>query len=1364
MKALRAAFWAALGTLFVVVFLLFISVVFYYILLIPPVQQRALRFAELQMSRFMLGDVSIERVESDLLRRIELHGVHAKGLGTYGDSIDVGQITVKYYLPALFRKTVRVSSVDIKDVHGHVVWADKWIRLPVLPQDLAEPSEADSAKADSSDGEDFSVDSMDWKVDLGTARAYNVNAVYRDSDHRFVGEIRHTYAEAEFHTLDSFSVKLQVPDARYESPWWTGVLDTIDGTGVITWKDMEIFDCLVEGSGSRVKGGGRIAFTSDGKWNLQADVSTGIEPLPVLYESLPGLGKAGHLKAKASWVGSLDDPTLSAQVGGYGLRYDDFQIDRLDLNAGYGKDKLARARVRGRSQMGSFDVLSSMKIDSLMSRPAFGDYSFSASMDKLDLEPLLSKVKIPVSVPGDSGSMRVSVDGSGIDESPSLMKASVSIMGEDFSDKPLEVSTSLSDGAWDIVGNWGLNRIEGEGTFSFENMSLLGYVAADIPVPSMISAQFFREKTSGQLMSHMDIAGKIDNPRIEALVKGDRIRWRGIRADSVDASLVFENREFTLSRADAIIDGELETIGPYFGLDSASGKVKVDMSSTGSFGDLFAHAYVQGEQVRYRKEGADAVSGIVVLQGDTLRWTDFSAKEKKTVFVSNGRLVLKPGLELDTDTDLLLEEDGAMHPAGALSVSGKLHNDTVSVDYRISDLDLRITDPWTPSDNAVKGTFHALGQLSGSIENPRGVLEFQAVNPSVRKYKVSNLTSTVKLADSLISAEGWVGFQGESPGIDFSSALPLLPGSGWKIDESGERTALAMAQADTFDVRAFTELFGEDYSAYGPAKFKAQLKNEGSGWEVDASAEVNDSELKYIPGRVQASDVNLRADVSGYSNKPNLTFELSSGPVIMPKVRIENTRFRGHTGLDTLFVNDATLNFKDSGLVSVRAKAPYACMDSVLYKEGLEADFKIMRFPTAVVAPFIPRYSLRNGMLNGAGHVSVSQGKPVVDGDLSLAGLKFTIPDIQPSVGPISADLVFSGNTIRVRSARARWGSGKMRASGHAVWTPQRLDDLDLRLRAEEVEFELPEVVHVGIEQAGLRVFDQDDGFLVSGKMNLGQTRYVRDMQILEVVNQMQISRDVRKEPDPFLQSVDLRIDVDLAENMNVDMNLGTLNLDGRMAVTGSLAEPGFKGDVQLGDGYVLYLDRRFTISEGAFYNPDPFTFNPKLDIKAYSEVWAYSPVSNDEQYLIHLNVSGTLEDPVVRFSSEPSLSQLDILSVLTLGQRVGSIGSDLNERLKAFAAQQLAGFGARKLEQLLGFERIELSGDLLSMDGDQSPRLSIAKRISSRLMLTYETLVGQLSERKMTAHYRLTPHIYLEGQTTSDGKNGVDLIFRFSR
>jgi translocation and assembly module TamB len=323
-----------------------------------------------------------------------------------------------------------------------------------------------------------------------------------------------------------------------------------------------------------------------------------------------------------------------------------------------------------------------------------------------------------------------------------------------------------------------------------------------------------------------------------------------------------------------------------------------------------------------------------------------------------------------------------------------------------------------------------------------------------------------------------------------------------------------------------------------------------------------------------------------------------------------------------------------------------------------------------------------------------------------------------------------------------------------------------MNLRASRLAFELPGVIQVGIETADLQLSDENDKFVVSGRAALAPSHYVRDVSIVEMINNMQIRDDVRREPNPFLQSVLFRIDLDLANNMNVNMNLGTLLADGRLSLMGNAAEPGFVGEIKIIDGFVYYLDRKFKIDEGILFNSDPALINPNLNITAYADVSTYSSsvASRGEQFTITLGITGTMENPVVRFTAEPELSELDILSVLTLGQRMGSVGSDINERLANIAAQQAIGLGTRRLERVLDLDRVSVGGDVLGTTDTRGATLSVTKRLTTRLLLTYETFMGKLSDRKVIAHYRLTPYLYLEGQTTSDGENAMDFIFRYSR
>ena len=62
-----------------------------------------------------------------------------------------------------------------------------------------------------------------------------------------------------------------------------------------------------------------------------------------------------------------------------------------------------------------------------------------------------------------------------------------------------------------------------------------------------------------------------------------------------------------------------------------------------------------------------------------------------------------------------------------------------------------------------------------------------------------------------------------------------------------------------------------------------------------------------------------------------------------------------------------------------------------------------------------------------------------------------------------------------------------------------------------------------------------------------------------------------------------------------------------------------------------------------------------------------------------------------------------------------------------------------------------------------KNTRVTIAKKVTPRLMVLYETDIG-VFRQKISALYRLTDRFYLSGERNGEGDAGVDLIFKYSR
>jgi len=1382
--------WIAAATLAVIVLVFAVSIAMHHILTIPSVQERTLRIAEKKVAElgYLNGDITIERISSNLISYVEIYGLRAVGKSGYGDSIYVGRVTARYWLPPLLKKKVCVRKTTVTDVRGHIVMSPEGdIMIPFMPvtyympdtvasdTSVETPSSGRSKKKKSNYyDEEGHYDPSKWpiKVDLGRARISGINAVYRDLKNNMVGEIVNASAEARFFAIDSFYAELRVPEGYYASPWWSGAIDTIGTSGVITWRHLEVRSLLLKGATTRVTAAGKLSYYAGKPWDLRADFITSIKPLPVLYENAEGLGKDGFLEGKATFGGTLYEPIFGAQVKGYGIVYRGYDLAALDVDAVYGRDEFGRARVRGGNAFGNFDVDARLLMKHLMRGPEFGNYSVSVLMNGLDAKKIAEELKFKLPLPIDGGQLRLKADGKCF-EIPSQASIAAELEGEDLAGGAIGVNARIKNDLWEIDGNWGTNSMEGRGKINVKTLAFDGVLNVDVPDLSAPLFTFAKERAHGVLEVAAEFGGRLSDMgkfAASAVAKGDKILWRGVRADSIEAHLSVDGGKVRLRRADGHVYGRVDSAAALFGQGGkVSGYIDADVSMKGGFDDPLINARIRGNGLRYDQYVLDTLVGFASMEKDTVRWNNLYLRGMGTVVESGGRLIMGDGMALRGGVELFDERpDGSRVSAGRFTVDGVITADSVKGSCRLTSLPLRMLDPWIPPEHRMKGVVSLSGDFSGTPANPSGKVNFKLADPIYGKYGIHSVVGDAAFSDSTLTAAAFVKTSEKANPIEFKATLPLSPSLGYKIDETGKRTAQVGAAVGKFDLSELSARFLEPNCAVaGSAAFDVKITNAGGEWGIGGKLTIPDASVRYNPQELNIDGISLNVGLSGTLQKPRAAFALATNRAEMGQLRMDRCFIRGRSGIDTLLLDTATLVFRDSGFVDLKGMLRYGGLDSLFHSQNFYAQYRIRGLPISVISRQIPGVRLRNGIFNGAGLIHATGGRPLIDGTLRLTGLNAAIPDINPAIGPLDASLRFSDSTVAVTSLNARWGGrGRLSASGRTAWNLEKFSDVNLNVRGQDLSFELPDVVNVGVTNADLRISDRGGGIVIDGRVAMGPTSYVRDLNVVEMINQMQVAADVRRTPNPFLQSILLRIDLDLANNVSVDMNLGTILADGRLMIAGTAGAPGIVGEVKINDGFVYYLDRKFTIAEGVIFNPDHSRLNPTLKITAKADVVTFTPDSRSEQFTITLNVTGTMDNPVVRFSAEPTLSELDILSILTFGERMGGMGSDINNRLINIAAQQAIGLGTRRLEKLLNLDRVSVSGDVLGTGNSQSAgaTIGVSKRFSSRLNVSYETNTNNLSDRKVTAQYRLLQNLFLEGLTTSEGENALDLILRYSR
>lgn len=195
-------------------------------------------------------------------------------------------------------------------------------------------------------------------------------------------------------------------------------------------------------------------------------------------------------------------------------------------------------------------------------------------------------------------------------------------------------------------------------------------------------------------------------------------------------------------------------------------------------------------------------------------------------------------------------------------------------------------------------------------------------------------------------------------------------------------------------------------------------------------------------------------------------------------------------------------------------------------------------------------------------------------------------------------------------------------------------------------------------------------------------------------------------------------------------------------------------GTINTVDGSYSAFGQKLTIKQGQIMFSGPVE-NPTLDIMAVREV-----SDTDDSVEVGVSVKGTAQAPRVKLVSTPEVSDTEKLSWLVLGYGGGENGDGQQRAAIAAAAAAIlsseqSGGLPSKIASTIGLDDIGFSS---SPDLEETV-LTLSKRISSRLYLTYEQgLTGATNLIKL--RYIISRRLSLVGQTGT--VTAVDLLYDF--
>jgi translocation and assembly module TamB len=241
-------------------------------------------------------------------------------------------------------------------------------------------------------------------------------------------------------------------------------------------------------------------------------------------------------------------------------------------------------------------------------------------------------------------------------------------------------------------------------------------------------------------------------------------------------------------------------------------------------------------------------------------------------------------------------------------------------------------------------------------------------------------------------------------------------------------------------------------------------------------------------------------------------------------------------------------------------------------------------------------------------------------------------------------------------------------------------------------------------------------------------------------------------------QNLAIDLNAEIHRNTWVKVAGSSAELEGKVHVEKKSDGPlTLLGSIDTVRGQIALAGQPLDLQKGEVTFTGDAKIDPSLDIIAQRQL---------PQYTVMANIGGTAQKPTLTFSSDPQMSQADILSVLMFGRPTSELNNGQQASLQNQAATIAGSYAANQIGQsvadALGLQALQFSvengmaavGTYLGQDVFLSASQNVAPQT--------EQIPGQPSQ-KATIQYYLTKHIEVdtsESRSTLGNASELNLLW----
>jgi len=562
-----------------------------------------------------------------------------------------------------------------------------------------------------------------------------------------------------------------------------------------------------------------------------------------------------------------------------------------------------------------------------------------------------------------------------------------------------------------------------------------------------------------------------------------------------------------------------------------------------------------------------------------------------------------------------------------------------------------------------------------------------------------------------------------------------LVAGGWiNLDEDNKNLDIHLS-ADNVDLSQLSNLFGFEEEIKGLASFKAEVTGDIDSPNISFSTKVEKGKLQ-----------DFIFD--------DLTFEaLYNQDILEVKQFIldkEGHQIKGKGKIP--------YEFSSMGKEKVTSSLTDVPIDFVLTLENTDLSFIGMFFREEI--------KQLQGLTNAELELSGTLNHPILNGSIALTDGEVELFQLPTKINDLNVLLRLEDNLVKIEDMNFQIDQYRIYTSGEFALKNLQPQDLNINIWSNKEEILYQDIFKT---QADLKA--KVTGLITSphieGILTLSQAE----------LNWKDNNKDIPIDPSEFLSKLinlkgDIDLEVKILDDFMAKTNDFNLKLAGGVKVQGALSAPKLNGELEIKQGNIIFLDKKFRVSAGKAIFADSTGEDMILDIRAKTEI---------DDIDVFVSVSGILAQPTVVLNSSPALSESEIISLLMFsknytGLTEGEMGTILREEMINLIAQ---GLSIRFLNQIedeiansLGLDEFKIEtifkkeqdSDLAFIPGFalETLALKVGKYFSENFYLSYSAPLFEMEIGDLELEYKLKNDLTFSTQIGSVGSQDDEFELKF--